>query len=32
MMGQEIKEQALHPAPNFKLFLSQAILALGLPP
>lgn len=33
MMGPEIKEPALHPAPNFGLFLSQApvLLALGLP-
>lgn len=23
MMGQEIKEQALHPAPSFELFLSR---------
>lgn len=34
MMGQEIKEPALHPAPNLGLFLSQGpvLLALGLPP
>lgn len=34
MMGQEIKEPALHPAPNLGLFLSwgPVLLALGLPP
>lgn len=33
MLGQEIKEPALHPAPDFGLFLSQGpvLLALVLP-
>lgn len=32
MMGQEIKEPALHPAPNLGLFLSQGSVLLALGP
>lgn len=31
MLAQEIKEPALHPAPNFGLFLSQGPVFLALP-